>query len=263
VHWERIETGGRVLRRPRSANSTCVRPTSRRASDWTGWHAIEKDLWPPADRLHSIDPRARGASPTSSSADTDGPRTRDARDLTFTPDQLGNGAKELLDEVATGKVTGEEEIWSHTDLWDFQANVDGARVAFENSSRCCETKDPDLADAARRCASRPAGRCSTSSASATASSSTPTSHEAGQGTVRRRQRPQRAAVEADRGGAPDELSAGGAVLGLFGAGAALSSVAGTAAGRGHAAPPAAAAAWGLRRRAQCRYPFHGEHQAAS
>jgi len=53
-------------------------------------------------------------------------------DLEFTPDQLGNGAKELLDEVATGKVTGEEEIWSHTDLWDFQANVDGARVAYED-----------------------------------------------------------------------------------------------------------------------------------
>ena len=33
--------------------------------------------------------------------------------------------------MATGKVTGEEEIWSHTDLWDFQANVDGARIAFE------------------------------------------------------------------------------------------------------------------------------------
>ena len=36
--------------------------------------------------------------------------------LDFTVDQIGNGAKGLLDEVATGKVTGEEEIWSHTDL---------------------------------------------------------------------------------------------------------------------------------------------------
>ena len=52
-------------------------------------------------------------------------------DLDIAADQIGNGAKELMDEVATGKVTGEEEIWSHTDLWDFQANVDGARVAFE------------------------------------------------------------------------------------------------------------------------------------
>ncbi len=67
------------------------------------------------------------------------------RELEFTPDQLSNGAKELLDEVATGKVTGEEEIWSHTDLWDFQANVDGARVAFEELKPVVEQKNPDLA----------------------------------------------------------------------------------------------------------------------
>ena len=73
----------------------------------------------------------------------------DARvqDLTYTPDQLSNGAKELLDEVATGKVTGEEEIWSHTDLWDFQANVDGARIAFEELKPVVESKNPELADA--------------------------------------------------------------------------------------------------------------------
>ena len=51
--------------------------------------------------------------------------------MTFTADQIANGAKGLLDEVATGKVTGEEEYWSRTDLWDFQANVDGARVGFD------------------------------------------------------------------------------------------------------------------------------------
>ena len=37
-----------------------------------------------------------------------------------------------MDEVASGKITGEEETWSHTDLWDFQANIEGAKVAFEN-----------------------------------------------------------------------------------------------------------------------------------
>ncbi len=35
------------------------------------------------------------------------------------------GAVELLNEVSTSKVTGEEERYSHTDLWDFQANVEG------------------------------------------------------------------------------------------------------------------------------------------
>ena len=44
---------------------------------------------------------------------------------------VGNGAKELLDEVATGKITGEEEAFSHTDLVDFQANLDGAKKAYD------------------------------------------------------------------------------------------------------------------------------------
>jgi iron uptake system component EfeO len=42
-------------------------------------------------------------------------------------------------------VTGEEEYWSRTDLWDFQANVDGARVAFEGVQAILEEKDPELA----------------------------------------------------------------------------------------------------------------------
>jgi len=58
--------------------------------------------------------------------------------------QIANGSKELLDEVATGKVTGEEEIWSHTDLWDFQANVDGALVGFNVLREIAEARDPEL-----------------------------------------------------------------------------------------------------------------------
>ena len=87
------------------------------------------------------------------------------RKLTFTADQIANGSRGLLDEVATGKVTGEEEYWSRTDLWDFQANVDGARVGFEGCDRAREegprarearsTQRFDrAADAARRAAGR-------------------------------------------------------------------------------------------------------------
>jgi iron uptake system component EfeO len=42
-------------------------------------------------------------------------------------------------------VTGEEEIWSHTDLWDFQANVEGARIAFEVLQPVLDSKQPELA----------------------------------------------------------------------------------------------------------------------
>lgn len=77
-------------------------------------------------------------------ADTTELNTR-VQTLQLTPSQLGNGAKELLDEVATGKVTGEEEYWSHTDLWDFQANVEGARIAYQDLRPVIEQKDPALA----------------------------------------------------------------------------------------------------------------------
>jgi len=59
-------------------------------------------------------------------------------------DAISNGAIGLLDEVASGKITGEEEIWSHTDLWDFQANLEGARVAYEGVRDIVEPKDADL-----------------------------------------------------------------------------------------------------------------------
>ena len=47
------------------------------------------------------------------------------------PLEIANGAKELLDEVATSKITGEEDRYSHTDLWDFAANVAGAKAAID------------------------------------------------------------------------------------------------------------------------------------
>ncbi len=124
--------------------SICERPTWSRGQEWTGWHAIEKDLWPPADGYNGFTDAQRIALADQLVADTVDLAER-TKDITFTAPQLGNGAKELLDEVATGKVTGEEEIWSHTDLWDFQANIDGARTAFEALKPALEQKDKTLA----------------------------------------------------------------------------------------------------------------------
>ncbi|MDH6584228.1 iron uptake system EfeUOB component EfeO/EfeM [Streptomyces sp. SAI-133] len=57
---------------------------------------------------------------------------------------MANGAKELLDEVATGKVTGEEERYSHTDLVDFKANVEGAEKSYELLKPVAEENDAAL-----------------------------------------------------------------------------------------------------------------------
>ncbi|MEN0071059.1 MAG: iron uptake system protein EfeO, partial [Propionicimonas sp.] len=121
VHWERIETVAE------SFGDLDPRMDLREADleegqEWTGWHRIEKDLWPA--RAEGYTPlttaeRAGYAQDLLANTQTLYDRTRD---MTFTADAIANGAKGLLDEVATGKVTGEEEYWSRTDLWDFQAN---------------------------------------------------------------------------------------------------------------------------------------------
>ncbi len=54
--------------------------------------------------------------------------------LTIAPKDLVGGAAELIEEVASKKITGEEDRYSRTDLWDFQANLDGRT---RKSSGCC------------------------------------------------------------------------------------------------------------------------------
>lgn len=147
VHWERIEPVAE------SFGDLDPRLDLREADleegqEWTGWHRIEKDLWPPATGYTPMTPAERATIADQLVADTAELAER-VPTLTYDAPTLGNGAKELLDEVATGKVTGEEETWSHTDLWDFQANVDGARVAFEVLEPALREKDPDLADTLR------------------------------------------------------------------------------------------------------------------
>jgi iron uptake system component EfeO len=142
THWERIETVAESFGDldPRmDAREADLEPGQR----WTGWHRIEKDLWPPSS-YSALTPAQRRTFGQDLLTNT---RTLDRRvqELDYTLDQIANGSRGLLEEVATGKVTGEEEIWSHTDLWDFQANVDGARVAYEGVRPVVVERDKTLA----------------------------------------------------------------------------------------------------------------------
>ncbi len=119
--------------------------------EWTGWHRIEKDLFPPtAEENGGTEYVPLTADERSYYADklvADTQALYDAvndPDYTVTIDAISNGAIGLMEEVASGKITGEEEIWSHTDLWDFQANLEGAKVAYEGVRDIVETKDPEL-----------------------------------------------------------------------------------------------------------------------
>ena len=110
------------------------------AQDFTGFHRIEKELW--ADRR-----RQRHGRPFADQllADVAADRRRVPTRSTLAPLQLANGAKALLDEVATGKITGEEDRYSHTDLWDFAGQPRG--LAGGGRSRCARSsqkRDPTL-----------------------------------------------------------------------------------------------------------------------
>ncbi|GHH63757.1 hypothetical protein GCM10017673_05250 [Streptosporangium violaceochromogenes] len=87
---------------------------------WTGWHRLEKALW---RRPRTVGKEAGYGDLLLRDLDTLKSRLPRAE---ITVVSMAEGAKELLDEVATSKVTGEEEAFSHTDLWDFKGNVDGA-----------------------------------------------------------------------------------------------------------------------------------------
>ncbi|GAB2863112.1 iron uptake system protein EfeO [Actinocorallia aurea] len=112
--------------------------TDAEKADWTGWHRLEKALW--------TDGSVKGLDGIADQLITDlkDLQTR-VHTVDITPASMANGAKELLDEVATGKITGEEEAFSHTDLVDFKANVDGAFKVYELLSPVVKEKDAALA----------------------------------------------------------------------------------------------------------------------
>jgi iron uptake system component EfeO len=104
---------------------------------FSGFHKLEKDLWVTKDISKD--------GPVADQLLTDVKEVvTKAKGEKLSPLQLANGAKELLDEVASSKITGEEERYSHTDLWDFAANVDGSQAAVAALRPALEQRDPEL-----------------------------------------------------------------------------------------------------------------------
>ncbi|MFE4870801.1 iron uptake system protein EfeO [Streptomyces sp. NPDC056682] len=106
---------------------------------WTGWHRLEKSLW--VD--NKIGGEEKGLATELDKDLTDWQKRVGTAEIT--PTSMANGAKELLDEVATGKITGEEDRYSHTDLSDFKGNVEGAQKAYELLKPVAAKNDPALA----------------------------------------------------------------------------------------------------------------------
>ncbi len=146
MHWERIEPVAESFG-DLDPKMDLREADVEEGDEWTGWHLLEKDLWPQTAKDYTpLTQAQRTKYADDLLANTKKLDTKvNADTFTVTVDQIANGSTGLLEEIASGKVTGEEEIWSGTDLYDFQANLDGARVAYEGVRPIVEENDAELA----------------------------------------------------------------------------------------------------------------------
>ena len=104
---------------------------------FTGFHRIEHALW--------IEKDVSGVKETAAKLMTDVEALQKEIDaLAFPPGKVVGGASELIEEVAGSKISGEEDRYSHTDLSDFQANVDGSKKIVDLFRPLIEAKNKAL-----------------------------------------------------------------------------------------------------------------------
>jgi iron uptake system component EfeO len=103
---------------------------------FTGWHRLEYLLF---DKN-----TLEGAVPFADQLDADiANLQKELPNVKVESINVANGAAELIEEVSQGKLTGEEDRYAKTDLWDFDANLQGSQVAVDKLSG--PLKDADAA----------------------------------------------------------------------------------------------------------------------
>lgn len=138
VPWERIEPiAGLVEEIDGKIDARVDDFDSVDDPEFTGWHRLEYLLFE--------------KNTTEGGAEFADQLDKDVADLKeqftsveVTPLDVANGAAELIEEVSEGKITGEEDRYSKTDLWDFDANVQGARDAIGKLNPALVEADPAL-----------------------------------------------------------------------------------------------------------------------
>ncbi|MGF6770234.1 iron uptake system component EfeO [Paraburkholderia sp. GAS199] len=140
VHYESIEPIAELFSDLDNAVDSRADDHEKKEADpsFTGFHRIEyglytknstADLGPLADKLMKdvLDLQTR------------------IQGLVFPPSKVVGGAAALMEEVAATKISGEEDRYSHTDLWDFQGNVDGAKKIVTLFEPMIQKQDPAFA----------------------------------------------------------------------------------------------------------------------
>lgn len=138
VPWERIEPlAGLVEEIDGAVDARVDDFASPDDPAFTGWHRLEYLLF--------AQNTTEGAAPFADKLDADLQtlKTQFAT-LEVPPVAVPVGAAELIEEVSSGKITGEEDRYSKTDLYDFNANLEGSRAAIERLRPALAQADPAL-----------------------------------------------------------------------------------------------------------------------
>ncbi len=121
-HYERIEPIAELFSDLDGSIDAREDDYEKKAEDpkFTGFHRLEKALF--------ADNTTKGMTEYADGLYKDTLELQKRiGELTFPPSKVVGGAAGLIEEVAASKISGEEDRYSRTDLWDFQANVDGAQ----------------------------------------------------------------------------------------------------------------------------------------
>src|SRR6202050_339285 len=138
-HYERIEPIAELFNDLDGSMDSREDDFEKKADDpkFVGFHRLEKGLF--------IEKSTAGMTPVADKRMSDGlGRQKRIDGLTVAPKDIVGGAADLIEEVASKKITGEEDRYSRTDLWDFQANVDGAQKIVTLLNPLIVKQDPRL-----------------------------------------------------------------------------------------------------------------------
>jgi iron uptake system component EfeO len=139
VHWERSEPVAEAFTDLDGTMDQRADKFEQKEKDpkFTGWHRLEMILFQ--------DKTTKGTKELATLLMKDTLELQKRmKTLAIEPKTMVGGAAGLIEEVAANKISGEEDRYSRTDLWDFAANIDGSQKIVELLRPMLKTANPEL-----------------------------------------------------------------------------------------------------------------------
>ncbi len=139
VHYERSEPIAELFSDLDKTIDSRADDFDKKEADpkFIGFHRLEKALFQ--------DKTTKGMKPVALKLDKDCLELQKRiSTLTIEPKDMVGGSAALIEEVAKTKISGEEDRYSRTDLWDFKSNIEGSQKIVELLSPMVEKANPAL-----------------------------------------------------------------------------------------------------------------------